>query len=114
MAAGTFVRVCAVALGVLLFGGCKGDESPERGPVTKVRAVVQARPGGPVEEVEMDVHAAPVDLPVESAEEADLKDDELVLGLVIDGQAMAYPIRYLAMSEVINGTVGKTPVAPTW
>ncbi len=41
-------------------------------------------------------------------------NDDLVLGVVVDGKAMAYPIRYLAMSEVLNDRVGDTPLAPSW
>ena len=46
--------------------------------------------------------------------EAGLDDQDLVLGMVRDGQAMAWPIRYLAMYEVVNSKAGKKPVAPTW
>ena len=79
-----------------------------------VRAHVQMRPGGPVEDVEMPIHEAPVDLPTVTAAEAPLKDDDLVLGVVIDGESMAYPIGYLAMFEVVNGRVGEAALAPTW
>ena len=79
-----------------------------------VRARVQAHPGGPVEDIEMSVHEVPVDPKTVSADEAQLEDGELVLGLVIEGQPIAYPIRYLAMFEVINDRVGDTPLAPTW
>ncbi len=79
-----------------------------------VRARVQAHPGGPVEDIEMSVHEVPVDPKTVAAGEAQLEDGELVLGLVIEGQSIAYPIRYLAMFEVINDRVGDTPLAPTW
>lgn len=79
-----------------------------------VRAEVQLRPGGPVEEVEMSVEPVPVDPPTVEAAEADLDPDELVLGVVLDGRPVAYPIRYLALSEVVNDRVGETPIAPSW
>ena len=79
-----------------------------------VRARVQAHPGGPVEDIEMSVHEVPVDPKTVSAGEVQLEDGELVLGLVIEGRAIAYPIRYLSMFEVINDRVGDTPLAPTW
>ena len=79
-----------------------------------VRARVQAHPGGPVEDIEMSVHEVPVDPKTVSADEARLEDGELVLGLVIEGQRIAYPIRYLSLFEVINDRVGDTPLAPTW
>ncbi len=75
---------------------------------------MQARPGGLVEEMEMPVSEAPVDLPSVSADKARLKDNDLVLGVVVEGQAMAYPVRYLALYEVVDSRVGQTPVAPTW
>jgi hypothetical protein len=79
-----------------------------------VRAEVQLRPGGPVEEVEMSVQPVPVDPPTVAAAEVDLDPDELVLGVVLDGRPVAYPIRYLALSEVVNDRVGETSIAPSW
>lgn len=79
-----------------------------------VRGFMQARPGGPMAEVEVEVHQAPVDLPVVLADSTSLNDDDLVLGVVSEGLAVAYPIRFLAMYEIVDGQVGKTPVAPTW
>ncbi len=70
-----------------------------------VRAHVQPRPGAPPEEIDMRVHESPVDPPSVAAAAADLADDELVLGLVVDGQPIAYPIRYLALYEVLNDVV---------
>jgi len=49
-----------------------------------------------------------------AADAVDLQEDELVVGVVLDGQAIAYPVRYLAMSEVVNDRVGDTPIAPSW
>ena len=79
-----------------------------------VRAVVQMEVGGQPREVEMAVHPVPVDPDSVPAGEADLEDREIVLGVVEDGQAMAYPIRYLALSEVLNDRVGQRSLAPTW
>ena len=79
-----------------------------------VRARVQPRPGAAPEEIDMRVHESPVNPPSVVAAAAHLVDDELVLGRVVDGQPMAYPIRYLAPYEVINDVVGSTALAPTW
>lgn len=88
------------------------------GPATAqertVRARVQPRPGAPVEMMEMKVHEVPVNPESVAADEAGLEDTELVLGVVIDGLPMAYPIRYLAAVEVVNDVVGETSLAPTW
>ena len=85
-----------------------------------VRGKMQPRPGAAEEEVEVAVHEVPVDPPSLSVAEAmrelvsPLTHDELVLGVVVNGHPMAYPIRYLATTEVIDDTVGDTPAAPTW
>lgn len=79
-----------------------------------VKGLMQVRPGGPLEETEVKVHTVPDDLPLVSAEAATLNDDDLVLGVVADGAPVAYPIRYLAMFEVVDSQAGKLPVAPTW
>ncbi len=98
------------------FGACVGGEPPSDEPdgVFYVRATVQRSPGAAHEEMDMKVFPAPVDLPTRAADEVDLDDDELVLGVVIEGQAVAYPVRYLALSEVVNDWVGDTPIAPSW
>jgi len=83
-------------------------------PAKTVKGMMQARPGGPVAEVEVEVHEAPVAGPSVAAADAKLPDNDLVLGVVVDGEAMAYPVRYIANYEVMDGRVGKTPVAPTW
>ena len=89
---------------------CAAAEAQER----TVRGVMQPRPGAPAEDVEVKVHAVPVDPPSVPASEAKLPDDDLVLGVFVDGKAMAYPIRYLAVSEVVDDRVGTTALAPTW
>jgi len=79
-----------------------------------VRATVQPRPGAPRQEVEMRIFSVPLDPPMVPAKKAHLADDELVLGVAMGGAAVAFPIRYLGLFEVLNSRVGKTPVAPTW
>ncbi|MBP85530.1 MAG: hypothetical protein CMJ64_02250 [Planctomycetaceae bacterium] len=45
-----------------------------------------------------------------------LNDDDLVLGVVIDGEARAYPINMMTgpEREVFNDTLAETPLAATW
>lgn len=80
----------------------------------KVTAFVQPKPGARREEIEMTVHPVPVDPPMVSADDAEMVDDELVLGVTVGTYDVAFPIRYLAMFEVVNSHVGKTPVAASW
>ncbi len=51
--------------------------------------------------------------PVSEASEW-MEADELVLGIEIDGDARAYPIRVLSRHEIVNDVVAETPVAVTW
>ena len=46
--------------------------------------------------------------------EAELADNEPVIGLVIDGDARAYPLRILIWHEIVNDVVGGVPVAVTY
>ena len=43
-----------------------------------------------------------------------LKPDELVLGLSINGDTRAYSIPMLSAHEIVNDVVGGVPVAITW
>ena len=43
-----------------------------------------------------------------------MEPDELVLGIEIDGDARAYPIKILSWHEVVNDVVAGRPVAATW
>ena len=55
----------------------------------------------------------PVFLP--AADETRIEDSEPVMTLEIDGaRPRAYPIRYLMWHEIVNDTVGGTPVAVTY
>ncbi|MBO6638363.1 MAG: DUF3179 domain-containing protein [Roseitalea sp.] len=44
----------------------------------------------------------------------DLEPQEPVVGLAIDGDARAYPLRILTWHEIVNDVVGGTPVAITY
>ncbi len=45
-----------------------------------------------------------------------MRNDELVLGVVVNGQARAYPINMLTgpMREIINDRLGERDIAATW
>ena len=46
--------------------------------------------------------------------EATLPENEPVIGLVINGDARAYPLRILIWHEIVNDVVGGVPVAITY
>ena len=50
---------------------------------------------------------------LEAADES-YGDDDLVLGIEIDGDARAYSVPLLSRHEIVNDVVGGKPVAVTW
>ena len=90
--------------------GSSGSSEPRR----RVKGFVQVKPGGPMWDTEVEVVPSPVDPLMVPADRIVLPDDDLVLGVSIGGRTVAYPIRFLAMYEVVDAHVGKTPVAPSW
>ncbi len=57
-----------------------------------------------------------VDPPITSAENADINDNELVIGIVLNNESRAYPINQLTgpQREIINDELGGIPIAATW
>ena len=51
-------------------------------------------------------------LPVSAA--SDIRDDEQVIGLFINGQARAFPTATLSVHEIVDDVIGGQPVAVTW
>ena len=49
-----------------------------------------------------------------AAEATGMKPDEPVFGIVVDGQARAYPQRMLEWHEIVNDTVGSRPIVVTY
>lgn len=105
-----------VTLAIVSLGPLASAESTPlpNGPGSTVRATLQTRPGGPLEEVEVPVLENAAELTVAGAAEAQLDDDELVLGVVVEGRARAYPIRYLGRYEVLDDRLAGVAVAATW
>ncbi len=52
----------------------------------------------------------------QSADAADgwLNEDDMVIGIEVDGETRAYPLRILNVHEIVNDEVGGTPVAVTY
>lgn len=48
------------------------------------------------------------------ASEAQIKDEELVLAIAIDGEAKAYPITVLNSREMVNDELAGIPILATW
>ena len=48
------------------------------------------------------------------AQEAEIRPDAWVLGVVIDGQARAFSLNLLNSHEIVNDTIGDTAYAAVW
>ncbi len=93
-----------ILLTVLLHGAPSAAEPVRTGfvlepasiPASEILAGGPARDGIPA-----------LDRPVTfAAAQADWSDDELVLGVVVAGQARAYPVALLNWHELVNDTLG--------
>ncbi len=45
---------------------------------------------------------------------ADIRDEEQVIGLNLQGDARAFPVATLSAHEIVNDVIGGQPVAVTW
>lgn len=55
-----------------------------------------------------DLQTAPV------ADFHDIRDTDMVIGVTIEGESRAYPVRYLAYHHMINDRLGATAFLPTY
>lgn len=46
--------------------------------------------------------------------QAPLQDEELIIGIALEGQAKAYPITVLRFREMVNDELGGIPILVTW
>ena len=57
-----------------------------------------------------------VDPTIVSAEDAEIGEGDMVMGVVINGEARAYPLNYMngPYNEIVNDELGGVPIAPSW
>ena len=57
-----------------------------------------------------------VDPEIVSAGDVDIADDDIIMGVVIEGEARAYPVNYMngPYNEVVNDELGGAAIAPSW
>ncbi len=50
------------------------------------------------------------------ADQAPIGDDDIVMGIVVNGEARAYPVNYMngPYNEVVNDELGGEAIAPSW
>lgn len=79
-----------------------------------VRTTAQPRVNAKFREFRMRIKPAPTNLPLVDSSEAKLRDHDIVMGVVYEGNVVAFPVRFLSATQVANATIGNTPVVPTW
>jgi hypothetical protein len=77
-------------------------------------AIAEADPEEIVSVLPRDTIAAIFETETIPAHEAELGDDERVVGVVVAGAARAYPVAVLSAHEVANDQAGGIPFAVTW
>ena len=57
-----------------------------------------------------------VDPEIVTADQVDFGDEDIVMGIVINGEARAYPVNYMngPYNEVVNDELGGQAIAPSW
>jgi hypothetical protein len=107
-------------LALLILPPAAGEDSPSAFRLRKdpaVKATVdldEVREGTSAKEPR---DAIPAIRKPEAAKAADatwLADNDRVLGIEVEGEARAYPLRILEAHEVVDDTVGGVPVAPNY
>ena len=99
------MRWICVFLVLIILSGCASLNEAEPPLIFNPRRVVGPMP-------------AITDAPVIAASEVtdQVSDKELVLGIMLNGEARAYPINMLTgpSREIINDTLGNIAIAATW
>lgn len=49
-----------------------------------------------------------------AGEAAFLRNDDKVIGVVVNGEARAYPLRIMSWHELVNDRIGDLPVLVSW
>ncbi len=96
----SLVSVLMTAAVVVVASGTNGQETPSYRPRTVLSKPMRAI----------------TDPPIVAADQSGLADNELIIGVEIDGVARAYPINQLTgpRREIINDNLAGTAIAATW
>jgi hypothetical protein len=107
-------------LALLILPLAAGEDSPSAFKLRKdrnVRTTVdldEVREGTSAAEPRDAIPAIRKPEAAKAAEATWVKDEDRVLGISVNGEARAYPLRILEAHEVVDDTVGGVPVAPNY
>jgi hypothetical protein len=127
------VRTACLLLAAILLAACRQPESDRPSPSATATeptgrlntAAETPPPGAPIRRLQpselviaADTDAIPAivaqDGYFSAADTTEWLAEEYVIGLALNGQARAYPIRLLSSHELVNDTVGGEPVLISW
>ena len=101
-----------IALAAALLASC-GEPAPEA-PAVSPPALLYGRPAATFHEEPGRFEAADDPATVPAAEATWLLPSDDVFGVLVGGEARAYPIGMLAYHHVVNDTVAGIPIAVTY
>jgi len=103
---------------LLLAGGGEGPSAFLFASDPAVRRAVELREVrrgvGGVDDPRDKIPAIREPVVVKAAEASWLPEGDRVLGVVVGGEARAYPLLALELHEMVNDTLGGTPIAPNY
>jgi len=110
------VASMAALVPVLLLASCSSQKAGQQSSSSKELDVAEAHYEANSRQVVERDHFEVLDSPelVLAGFASSLQDDEDVLGVVLGGDARAYPIGALGKSELVNDVCGGVPIAASW
>jgi len=94
----------------VLFLSCSGDDSGTQNNSEWLISASEVFDGGPGKDGIPSVDSPNFD----SVSESNLQDDQLIIGVIIDGEAKVYPHNILDWHEIINDNIGDLNYAITY
>ena len=90
----------------LALEGQRGKGKGRRGPRDRSDFTMLREEGFPLN----------IDPKIVNASEAEIEDADMVMGVVINGEARAYPVNYMngPTNEIVNDMLGGQAIAPSW
>ena len=114
------ILIAAAVSALVVFAACASGDPPiptaaPLPPTATMEPTLPAIDLGRLYQVLETDEIEPVYDPVfETAGRTRLGDEQLVMGVAINGEAKAYPVSLLQFREMVNDEVGGTPVLVTW
>ena len=115
-ALGIVLALLALVVIALVVAGCSGDTPVSTSGPTNTPSLAASRDLEIITLLPKDAIPAILEPEFLTVAEADeqMQDDELVIGVSIEGDSRAYSVNMLSRHEIANDVVGGKSVAVTW